>query len=79
MGQDRCRHRSAGHQRRADLDLAAASDCQNLVDHDLLAYVRSNLFYLNFFASSNTILFAAGFYDRVHNEPLKGWIPQNDF
>jgi hypothetical protein len=31
-----------------------------------LAYVRSNLFYFNFFAGNNSILFAAGFYDRVH-------------
>jgi hypothetical protein len=31
-----------------------------------LAYVRSNLFYFNFFASSNPILLATGFYDRVH-------------
>jgi hypothetical protein len=35
-----------------------------------LAYVRSNLFYFNFFASSNTILFTTGFYDRVHVRPL---------
>jgi len=56
----------AGHQGRTDLEFSAVADSQNLVDDDLLAYVRSNLFYFNFFASSNTILFAAGFYDRVH-------------
>ena len=44
----------------------AVADCQNLVDHDLLANVRSNLFYFNFFADSNAILLATGFYDRVH-------------
>jgi hypothetical protein len=31
-----------------------------------LAYVRSNLFYFNFFTSSNSVLLATGFYDRVH-------------
>jgi len=46
--------------------MAVFVDGKHLVDHDLLANVRSNLFYFNFFASSNTILFAAGFYDRVH-------------
>ncbi|MDB5884978.1 MAG: hypothetical protein JWR74_1149, partial [Polaromonas sp.] len=40
-----------------------------LVNNDLLAYVRSNLFYFNFFSSSNFVLFAAGFYDRVHVNP----------
>ena len=56
----------AGHQGRANLDFAAVTDCQNLIHHDFLAYVRSNLFYFNFFAGSNTILLASGFYDRVH-------------
>jgi hypothetical protein len=37
----------------------------------LLAYVRSNLFYFNFFSSSNLVLFATGFYDRVHVRPRK--------
>ena len=50
-----------GHQGGANLDFGAVSDGQNLVDHNLLANVRSNLFYFNFFASSNTILFATGF------------------
>jgi octaprenyl-diphosphate synthase len=56
----------AGHQGRANLEFSAVADCQNLVDHDLLAYVRSNLFYFDFFASGNAILLATGFYDRVH-------------
>ncbi len=55
-----------GHQGCADLEFAADSDCKHLIDHNFLAYVRSNLFYFNFFASSNTKLFATGFYDRVH-------------
>jgi hypothetical protein len=56
----------AGHQGRAHLDFSAVADCQNLVDHDFLANVRSNLFYFDFFAGSNAILLATGFYDRVH-------------
>src|SRR5438477_10109158 len=59
-------HSCAGHQGCADLDLAAVADGEHLVDHDFLAYVRSNLFYFNFFAGSNAILLATGFYDRVH-------------
>jgi hypothetical protein len=56
----------ARHQGRTNLQFGAVSDSQNLVDNNLLAYVRSNLFYFNFFASRNPILLAAGFYDRVH-------------
>ena len=66
VGQHRDRDCCAGNQGSADLDLGAVADSQNLVKHDLLAHIRSNLFYFNFFASSNTILFATGFYDRVH-------------
>src|SRR5450830_731818 len=61
----------AGHQGRTNLDCAAFSDSQYLVNNDLLAYVRSNLFYFNFFSSSNLVLFATGFYDRVHLRPRK--------
>jgi hypothetical protein len=35
-----------------------------------LANIRSNLFYLDLFACSNFVLFAAGFYDRVHISPF---------
>ena len=66
MRHDGCRDGCAGHQGRADLQFSAVADSQNLVNHDFLAYVRSNLFYFDFFASSNAILLAAGFYDRVH-------------
>jgi len=59
-------HSCAGHQGRANLEFSAVADSQNLVNHDLLAYVRSNLFYFDFFAGSNAILLATGFYDRVH-------------
>jgi hypothetical protein len=60
------RYGRAGHQGRAYFDFRAVADRQNLFKHYLLAYVRSNLFYFNFFAGSNSILLAAGFYDRVH-------------
>jgi hypothetical protein len=66
MSQHRDCDRCAGNQGSAYLDFGAVADSQNLVKHDLLAHIRSNLFYFNFFASSNTILFATGFYDRVH-------------
>jgi hypothetical protein len=35
-----------------------------------LAYVRSNLFYLDLLAGNNLVLFATGFYDRVHISPF---------
>jgi hypothetical protein len=66
MSQDRDCDCCTGHQGRTHLDITADADSQYLVDNNLLAYVRSNLFYFNFFASRNPILLAAGFYDRVH-------------
>lgn len=71
-------HSCAGHQGCANLQFSAVADCQNLVDHNLLAYVRSNLFYFNFFAGSNAILLTAGFYDRVHVD-LFNLTPQTNF
>ncbi|GDX58486.1 hypothetical protein LBMAG30_26490 [Comamonadaceae bacterium] len=41
-----------------------------MVEYDFLAYIRSNLFYFNFFAGRNFVLFATGFYDRVHIDLL---------
>jgi len=66
MGQDCGCDCCAGYQGGTDPDVCAVSDGKNLIDDNLLAYIRSNLFYFNFFAGSNTILFATGFYDRVH-------------
>jgi hypothetical protein len=63
---DRGLDRGTGHQGSADLQVAAVSDSEHLVDRDFLADVRSNLFYFDFVAGSNTILLASGFYDRVH-------------
>jgi hypothetical protein len=66
MSHDRGRDRRAGNQGRSDLKLGAVSDSQHLVNHDLLANVRSYLFYLDLFAGCNLELLATGFYDRVH-------------
>ena len=49
-----------------DLQISAATHGENLFDHDFLAHVRSYLFYLDLFADGNLVLFASGFYDRVH-------------
>ena len=72
-GVDAC----AFNQGSANFQFRAASDSKNLVDHNLLANIRSNLFYLDLFASSNFVLLATGFYDRVHispfNEPSNDW------
>jgi hypothetical protein len=59
-------HAGAGHQGSPDLQVAPFPTAKDLVDHDLLAHVRSNLFYLDLFAGSNLVLLATGFYDRVH-------------
>jgi hypothetical protein len=56
----------ARNQGSPDLQVSAVADCQHLVDRDLLANIRSNLFYLDLLACGNLVLLAAGFYDRVH-------------
>ena len=43
-------HRCTGHQGCADFDFRAVADCQNLIDHNFLANIRSDLFYFDFFA-----------------------------
>src|SRR6185369_17163493 len=68
-------HACARYQGSPDRQVSTGTNGQHLVDRDLLANIRSNLFYLDLFASSNLVLFAAGFYDRVHispfNQPLR--------
>ena len=63
-------HGCARYQGSPDLQVSAVADCQHLVDRDLLANIRSNLFYFDLFACSNLVLLAAGFYDRVHISPF---------
>src|SRR6218665_677036 len=70
-GHHRGFHAGAGHQGRTHLEFSAVADSQNLVDDDLLAYVRSNLFYFDILAGSNAILLATGLYDRVHVDPFE--------
>src|SRR5437667_1534482 len=70
LSQDFGHHARARHQGSPDLQVSAVTDSQHLVDRDLLANIRSNLFYLDLFAGGNLVLFAAGFYDRVHISPF---------
>ena len=46
-----------------------SADEQHLVQHDLGADVCRDLFYFQFFAGADAVLLAAGFYDRIHDEP----------
>jgi hypothetical protein len=52
---------------RTKLDGVARAYCENLIDGDFGTNVCRYLFYFKFFASDNFILFATGFYDRVHD------------
>src|SRR5512139_129317 len=70
VGHNRGLDACAGNQGSPDLQVSAVTDSQHLVDRDLLANVRSNLFYLDLFAGSNLVLLPAGFYDRVHISPF---------
>src|SRR5581483_6060657 len=70
MGHNGGLHFSARNQGTPDLQVSAVANSQHLVDHNLLANVRSNLFYLDLFAGSNFVLLATGFYDRVHFSPF---------
>jgi hypothetical protein len=52
--------------------MLARANGEDLVDGDFGTNVCRYLFYFEFFASSNFVLFAAGFYDRVHDlKPLQ--------
>ncbi|KQW91688.1 hypothetical protein ASC94_18165 [Massilia sp. Root418] len=52
---------------RAKLDGFAFAYCEYLIDGEFGTNVSRYLFYFEFFASDNFILFATGFYDRVHD------------
>ncbi|MPN60321.1 hypothetical protein SDC9_208049 [bioreactor metagenome] len=62
--------RGAFDEGRADLQRFAFADRQHLVERDFLPNVSRYLFDFQFLAGANTILFAAGFYDRVHGDFL---------
>src|SRR5690606_38205732 len=71
------RDRGTRNHRRADFHGLAFADHEDLVDGDLGTHVSRYLFYFEFFAGSDAILLAAGFYDRVHGEaPINGWVVQ---
>src|ERR1700733_7001169 len=63
-------HACARYQGSPDLQFSAGTNGQHLVDRDLLANIRSNLFYFDLFAGNNLVLLATGFYDRVHISPF---------
>src|SRR6187402_2222261 len=54
------------HQGVTELYGVTVRDHENLVEDNLSANVCRYLFYFEFFAGGNSILLAAGFYDRVH-------------
>jgi hypothetical protein len=56
----------SGHQGITELHGVAIRDHQHLVEDNLSANVCRYLFYFDFFAGGNSVLLAAGFYDRVH-------------
>src|ERR1700755_2976775 len=66
VGDDGSLDGSPTHQRRTELNRFAFAYCENLVERDFSVNVCRYLFYFQFFADSNLILLATGFYDRVH-------------
>lgn len=64
--QNRCAFNQGG----ADADRFAFADSQDLVKGDFGSNFRRYLFYFVFFASGNFVLFATGFYDRVHGNSI---------
>src|ERR1700712_1528081 len=52
---------------RTKLDGVARTYCEYLIDGNFGTNVSRYLFYFKFFASDNFVLFATGFYDRVHD------------
>nr|GEU28071.1 probable solanesyl-diphosphate synthase 3, chloroplastic [Tanacetum cinerariifolium] len=64
-------YRSTFNQGSTKLDAVARANGEDLVNGDLGTNVCRYLFYFEFFASDNFVLFATGFYDRVHDlKPL---------
>ena len=64
-------YRSTFNQGSTKLDAVARANGEDLVNGDFGTNVCRYLFYFKFFASDNFVLFATGFYDRVHDlKPL---------
>ncbi len=66
MGQYGSLDSRPGQPRRTNLDRVTLANGQHSVDQNFLTKIRSDLFYLYFFADRNTVLLPAGFYDCVH-------------
>src|SRR5258708_8809970 len=66
VGDDGGRNFRSGHQGITELYGVSIRNHEDLVEDNLSANVCRYLFYFDFFAGGNTILLAAGFYDRVH-------------
>lgn len=62
-------HRSTCDQRSTKLNGFSSAQSEHLIKGDFGANVCRYLFYFKFFTSSNFILFATGFYDRLHVKP----------
>ena len=69
--QNRSQHLGTFDQRRTKFNGVASAQCEHLIQSDFGAYVCLYLVYFKFFASSNLLLFAACFYDRVHVKPRR--------
>src|SRR5688572_28269618 len=67
-GRDAC----SGHEWVTELHGVSVRDHEDLVEDDLSANVCRYLFYFDFLAGGNSVLLAAGFYDRVHCRTPKG-------
>src|SRR4051812_24598861 len=74
MGDDAGGHGRSTDKRRAQRDIIAASDEEHLVEYDLRADVRRYLLYFQLLPGADAVLLAAGFYDRIHGEPLLDWV-----
>ena len=57
------------NQRSTETDAVASAHCEHLIEGDFGTNVSRYLFYFKFFSSDNFVLFATGFYDRVHVKP----------
>jgi len=56
-----------GEEGGTDLDRFTFADHKYLIESNFSAYISRYLFYFDFFTSSDAILLAAGFYDRIHD------------
>lgn len=67
MGNDGGLYGGTSHARGTDNNLFTVSDHQHFFKYDLAVDVCRYLFYFEFFADSNFVLLATGFYDRIHS------------